>query len=94
MGRSRATALVLLLCLTAVDTSGDTAWLRQGVIYQIYPRSFQDGCDVVSATSAAAACSGTGTLSGITRRLDYLADLGVDILWISPIFDSPMADFG
>lgn len=50
--------------------SGDVDWWRRGVIYQVYPRSFQDGCDVGGA------CSGTGTLSGITRRLDYLADLG------------------
>ena len=60
-----------------------TPWWESAVIYQIYPRSFQDsGGD------------GIGDLKGIIRRLDYLADLGVDALWISPIYPSPMADFG
>jgi alpha-glucosidase len=53
------------------------------VIYQIYPRSFQD-------TNA----DGIGDLKGIERRLDYLTSLGVDAIWISPIYPSPMADFG
>ena len=58
-------------------------WWRSGVVYQIYPRSFLD-------TSG----DGVGDLEGIRRRLDYLAWLGVDALWLSPIFRSPMADFG
>jgi alpha-glucosidase len=58
-------------------------WWQSGVIYQVYPRSFQD-------TNG----DGIGDLPGITRRLDYLRWLGVDALWISPIFPSPMADFG
>jgi alpha-glucosidase len=58
-------------------------WWRTGVVYQIYPRSFLD-------TSG----DGVGDLEGIRRRLDYLAWLGVDALWLSPIFRSPMADFG
>ena len=53
------------------------------MIYQIYPRSFQD-------TNG----DGIGDLKGIERRLDYLAGLGVDAIWISPIYPSPMADFG
>jgi alpha-glucosidase len=53
------------------------------VIYQIYPRSFQDSDG-----------DGVGDLSGIRRRLDHVADLGADAIWISPIFVSPMADFG
>jgi alpha-glucosidase len=58
-------------------------WWQRGVIYQIYPRSFQDtGGD------------GIGDLRGITLRLDYLAGLGVDAIWISPFYPSPMADFG
>lgn len=58
-------------------------WWQTGVIYQIYPRSFQDsGRD------------GVGDLKGITARLDYLADLGIEAIWLSPIFVSPMADFG
>src|SRR6266699_2416911 len=58
-------------------------WWQRGVIYQIYPRSFMDSN-----------ADGTGDLPGITNRLDYLAWLGVDAMWISPIFPSPMADFG
>ena len=58
-------------------------WWQSGVIYQIYPRSFQD-------TNG----DGIGDLKGIARRLDYLADLGIDAIWISPIYPSPMADFG
>ena len=58
-------------------------WWKHGVIYQVYPRSFLDtnGDEV-------------GDLAGITDRLDYLAWLGVDAIWISPIFPSPMVDFG
>ncbi len=59
------------------------AWWRNGVVYQIYPRSFQDSDG-----------DGIGDLPGIRRRLDYLADLGVDALWVSPFYPSPMADFG
>jgi alpha-glucosidase len=58
-------------------------WWKRGVIYQIYPRSFQD-------TNG----DGIGDLRGIESRLDYLVDLGVDAVWISPIYPSPMADFG
>jgi glycosidase len=58
-------------------------WWQEGVIYQIYPRSFQDSNG-----------DGIGDLRGMTERLDYLAWLGVDAVWISPIYRSPMADFG
>ena len=58
-------------------------WWREAVVYQIYPRSFLD-------TDG----DGVGDLPGVTQRLDYLADLGVDALWLSPIYRSPMADFG
>jgi alpha-glucosidase len=58
-------------------------WWQQGVIYQIYPRSFQD-------TDG----DGIGDLRGIELRLDYLAGLGIDAIWISPIYPSPMVDFG
>ncbi|KAB1073062.1 alpha-amylase family glycosyl hydrolase [Methylobacterium planeticum] len=60
-----------------------TVWWKRGTVYQVYPRSFQD-------TDG----DGVGDLKGITRRLDYLAWLGVDAVWISPIYPSPMADFG
>jgi alpha-glucosidase len=58
-------------------------WWQSGVIYQIYPRSFQDSNG-----------DGIGDLPGIISRVDYLAELGVTALWISPIYPSPMADFG
>jgi alpha-glucosidase len=59
------------------------AWWQHGIVYQIYPRSFQDsGGD------------GIGDLAGIIDRLDHLVALGVDAIWISPIYPSPMADFG
>ena len=58
-------------------------WWERGVIYQVYPRSFQDSDG-----------DGVGDLPGIEARLDYLAGLGVDAVWLSPIFPSPMADFG
>jgi len=61
----------------------DTVWWKRGVVYQVYPRSFQD-------TNG----DGVGDLTGIRARLDYLTWLGVDALWISPIYPSPMADFG
>ena len=58
-------------------------WWRNAVIYQIYPRSFMDG-----------AGDGVGDLPGIVQRLDHVQGLGVDAIWISPFFKSPMKDFG
>ncbi|ALA59267.1 alpha-amylase family glycosyl hydrolase [Nitrospira moscoviensis] len=58
-------------------------WWQRGVIYQIYPRSFADGDG-----------DGIGDLRGIIGKVDYLAWLGVDAVWLSPIYPSPMADFG
>ena len=58
-------------------------WWRGAVIYQIYPRSFQDSD-----------ASGVGDIPGIIRRLDHIASLGVDAIWLSPIFTSPMKDMG
>lgn len=69
--------------MTAIPPTAQAPWWRGAAIYQIYPRSFQDsGGD------------GVGDLPGITRRLDYVASLGVDGIWISPFFRSPMRDFG
>jgi alpha-glucosidase len=59
------------------------AWWEQAVVYQIYPRSFQDSNG-----------DGVGDLRGIIERLDHLVWLGVDALWLSPIYPSPLADFG
>ncbi len=67
----------------ASDSTGDFRWWQRGIIYQIYPRSFMDGNG-----------DGIGDLAGIHSRLDYLEWLGIDAVWISPIYPSPMADFG
>jgi alpha-glucosidase len=61
----------------------DELWWRHGVFYQIYPRSFQDSNG-----------DGVGDIAGIIDRLPYLQALGIDAIWLSPIFPSPMADFG
>lgn len=61
----------------------DRPWWKGAVIYQVYPRSFADSNG-----------DGIGDLPGITQRLDYVASLGVDAIWISPFFTSPMKDFG
>ncbi|MEW6526507.1 MAG: alpha-glucosidase [Spirochaetota bacterium] len=58
-------------------------WWKHGVIYQIYPRSFKDSNN-----------DGIGDINGITGLLDYLQDLGIDGIWLSPIYRSPMYDFG
>jgi alpha-glucosidase len=62
---------------------GRIPWWKSGVIYQIYPRSYRDTTG-----------SGVGDLNGILHKLDYLEELGIDAVWISPCFPSPMADFG
>jgi oligo-1,6-glucosidase/alpha-glucosidase len=65
------------------DSGGKAPWWKRGVVYQVYPRSFQDSDG-----------DGVGDLAGIEARLDYIAALGIDAIWLSPIFPSPMADFG
>jgi alpha-glucosidase len=67
----------------SVTTARDKPWWRGAVIYQIYPRSFQDSN-----------ADGIGDLRGVTERLPYLVELGVDAIWLSPFFRSPMKDFG
>src|SRR5207248_2547531 len=62
---------------------GRSMWWRDAVVYQIYPRSFQDSDG-----------DGIGDLRGIAQRLDHLVCLGVDAFWLSPIYPSPLADFG
>jgi alpha-glucosidase len=72
--------------MTAPDPAsgpGNIPWWRGAVIYQIYPRSF---CDSNG--------DGIGDLAGITKNLEYVASLGVDAIWLSPFFASPMKDFG
>jgi alpha-glucosidase len=61
----------------------DNDWWRHGIFYQVYPRSFQDSN-----------ADGVGDIKGIIGRLPYLKELGIDAVWLSPVFPSPMADFG
>ena len=80
---------ILTLLNNESDTPGDGngpithAWWKEAVFYQIYPRSFADSNG-----------DGIGDLRGIIGKLDYLKELGVDVLWLSPIYDSPMDDNG
>jgi len=67
---------------TATHPSGDP-WWRHGIIYEIYPRSFQDSNG-----------DGIGDINGITSHLDYLQQLGIDAIWITPMYPSPQVDFG
>lgn len=64
-------------------SSANNDWWKGAVIYQVYPRSFQDTTG-----------DGYGDLAGVTKRLDYISSLGVDAIWLSPFFTSPMADMG
>ena len=82
--QARATDACELQANAGMDaTTADQPWWHGAAIYQIYPRSFLD-------TNG----DGVGDLRGITERLDYVAALGVDAIWISPFFASPMRDFG
>ena len=67
----------------ASAAESDSIWWKHAVIYEIYPRSFQDSNG-----------DGLGDLNGITSRLDYLKALGVDAIWLTPIYPSPQVDFG
>jgi alpha-glucosidase len=78
-----ATALAAISSHGAEMEETMTDWWRGGVIYQIYPRSFQDSSG-----------DGVGDLPGIIARLDHVASLGVDAIWLSPFFTSPMDDMG
>ncbi len=81
-----ACVLAPLCCMRGLaQAAGPSAdpWWKHAVIYEIYPRSFQDSNG-----------DGMGDLNGITQRLDYLKDLGVDAIWIAPIYPSPQVDFG
>jgi len=66
-----------------MEKAPNSGWWRSGAIYQVYPRSYQDSNG-----------DGIGDLPGITRRLDHIARLGADAVWLSPFFKSPMKDFG
>lgn len=72
-----------LAAAPSLDNATNKDWWRGATIYQIYPRSFQDSTG-----------DGVGDLTGIVQRMPYIASLGVDAIWISPFFTSPMKDFG
>ncbi len=74
---------IVLFCLVRTAAAADDPWWKHAVIYEIYPRSFQDSNG-----------DGLGDLNGITSRLGYLKDLGVDAIWIAPLYPSPQVDFG
>src|SRR4029077_11967865 len=67
----------------ALGMTSGPAWWQRGAIYQIYPRSFADSDG-----------DGVGDLPGITSRLEHLAELGAEAIWLSPFYRSPMAAFG
>ncbi len=75
--------IVLSLSLSACGQQDDSVWWKNTVVYQIYPRSFYDSNS-----------DGTGDLEGIICKLDYLQELGIETIWISPFFESPQQDFG
>jgi len=91
--KSSWSLLAALLCVSLLPAHAQTApksidaeghqWWQHAVFYEIYPRSFADSNN-----------DGVGDLKGITSKLDYLRDLGVDAIWISPCFPSPQVDFG
>ena len=58
-------------------------WWKEAVVYQIYPRSFYDSNN-----------DGVGDINGIIQKLDYLKELGIDVIWLSPVYQSPNADNG
>ncbi len=67
----------------ATKPTSDSTWWKHAVVYEIYPRSFQDSNG-----------DGIGDLNGITQRMDYLQKLGIDSIWIAPMYPSPQVDFG
>lgn len=84
----RISCLILLLCgffpfIEGVRPKKTLEWWQSAVIYQIYPRSFKDSDG-----------DGIGDLKGIYQKLDYIKEIGAEAIWISPIFSSPMVDFG
>ena len=92
--KTRMSLFALALCLASVcapsaqcqseaHNAKGQAWWKHAVIYEVYPRSFADSNG-----------DGVGDLNGITSKLDYLKDLGVDAIWITPCFPSPQVDFG
>jgi alpha-glucosidase len=76
-------SLLLAPHAQAQSLAADPTWWKHAVVYELYPRSFQDSNG-----------DGVGDLNGVTQRLDYLQHLGVDAIWIAPMYPSPQVDFG
>lgn len=74
---------LFLFFWTPLRASEEKDWWQKTIFYQIYPRSFKDSNG-----------DGIGDLDGITSKLEYLKETGIDAIWLSPIFASPMVDFG
>lgn len=74
---------LFLFFWTPLSASEEKDWWQKTIFYQIYPRSFKDSNG-----------DGIGDLDGITSKLEYLKETGIDAIWLSPIFASPMVDFG
>ena len=68
---------------STADNIPNRKWWKESVVYQIYPRSFKDSNG-----------DGVGDLKGITSKLDYVKSLGVDVIWLNPIFSSPNDEIG
>jgi alpha-glucosidase len=81
--KMRLSSIAVLLCAVALSFSAELEWWEGGNFYQIYPRSFKDSND-----------DGVGDLLGIASKVEYLKELGMDGVWLSPIMASPQADFG
>ncbi|XP_020284643.1 alpha-glucosidase-like [Pseudomyrmex gracilis] len=79
----RTSVFIAALVALTGSTSAQKDWYKNSLIYQIYPRSFKDSNG-----------DGIGDLNGITSKLEHIADIGADALWMSPIYTSPQADFG
>ena len=76
-------SLVINLIILAFSNADEDAWWKNTIVYQIYPRSFQDSDG-----------DGIGDLKGIESRLNHFVDVGIETIWLSPIYKSPMKDFG
>lgn len=79
----KSMSVIFLLCLVILVAGQELDWWEGGNFYQIYPRSFKDSNG-----------DGVGDLQGIKSKLQYLKDLGMDGVWLSPVMKSPQADFG